>query len=431
MRLRRRLASRCEKRSTLTPPAGPGRFTPTPPPQVIYGKDFDASAQRILEANRWERFQQEVLIVTARGIGKTWSVAMFVAALLMHCPAISISVFAVAKRAAVNMIRLIDQMASSHPTGRGMVVTPRSAERLRMRAPGAGAADERVVTALPSRSDTTRGVHSNVVIVDEMAFITDALLKETILPTIVKKRTCMVGISTPQGRDNIYTWLTTFVEPNTDPPRLMFNVVQAGRVCPACLAADKALECTHMRASVPPWMSLGKVARMQQLFADDPHLHARENLGVVADAGRKAFPAADVEALCANVARDVAPVVKCVYVACDPSGGGSSEFALVGVAEEVSGRLSVRPPPSPLPPSQSARRSIVPAIYFTPRRRRVTRTPSRSRRGRPRGSRTRRAPGGCRGPRAGRPSRAPRPPPSWAKAARPRSPRARPAPWGT
>ena len=314
--------------------------------QVIYGKDFDASAQRILEVNDWERFQQEVLIVTARGIGKTWSVAMFVAALLMRCPAISISVFAVAKRAAVNMIHLIDQMVTSHPEGRDMVITPRSAERLRLQGPG-GPADVRVVTALPSRSDTTRGTHSNVVIVDEMAFITESLLKETILPTIVKKRTCMIGISTPQGSDNIYTWLTNFVEPGTNPPRLMFNVVQAGRVCPACMAADKALECTHMRASVPPWMSLGKVARMQQLYADDPALHARENLGVVADMGRKAFPPGDVDALAANVAHGVgANGVKCVYVACDPSGGGSSEFAIVAIAEELSGRLSV--PPSPL-----------------------------------------------------------------------------------
>jgi phage terminase large subunit-like protein len=120
---------------------------------------------------------------------------MFIAAMLMYCPNVKITVFAVAMRAATNLVALINQMISSHPQGEGRVQKHRSsADRLRVRGPPGSsiATDERVVTALPSKSETTRGFHSDVVVVDEMAFITEKLLMETILPTLARDRTCLV-----------------------------------------------------------------------------------------------------------------------------------------------------------------------------------------------------------------------------------------------
>jgi len=310
----------------------------------IYGRDFAVSASRILERNQWTEFRQEVCIITARGEGKTWSVAMYAAALLINQPMVSIVIFSVAKRQTIQMITLIKQMLASHPIGREMLKGRQAAEHLDLQGSG-GPTDRRTVVGLPGRSDTTRGIHAQYVLIDEAAFLSYMLFMETILPTLTKGHTCLIAISTPQGEDNVYTWLTELKD-SARGGQSMFNVVRTSRVCDACVAADKAMTCTHLRSKLPPWQEMSKVARMAQLYENDPHLHMREIMGRSADAGTKAFLADDVNRFFASKVRiDNAADVRAVYISADPSGGGTSELAVVAMVEDVHGKLAVRPLP--------------------------------------------------------------------------------------
>ena len=156
---------------------------------AIYGNDFDASQKRILEKYQWDDFRQEVMIITARGEGKTYAVAMFVASVLMRCPGITVSVFAVSMRASENVVRLVRAMLLSHPDGERMLQRQKSGKQSLQLLGAGGEGDIRVVTALPNSPDTTRGVHSDFMIVDEASFVDPALMMETIIPTTTKRRT--------------------------------------------------------------------------------------------------------------------------------------------------------------------------------------------------------------------------------------------------
>ena len=70
----------------------------------IYGTDFHANKERIKKKfNITGDIKQEVMILSARKIEKTWTVAMFVAALLITIPKISIVVFSMASRTSKQM----------------------------------------------------------------------------------------------------------------------------------------------------------------------------------------------------------------------------------------------------------------------------------------------------------------------------------------
>jgi hypothetical protein len=306
--------------------------------QAIYGRDFDANANKLLERNGWDEFRQEVFVIAARADGKTFALGIFFASLLIHCPGIKTAIFGHSMRGTKYVVKLIHQLLLSHKKGKEMIVHA-SSESITLRGPG-GDTDERTCIALPNTENTTRGTQVDVIGVDELAFISEQLLMGTLLPMLAKKRTCIIGISTPMGDDNILTWLIRLMDASKGVPRPLFNVVQAGRVCPACVEAERAFDCTHMRFSVPPWKSKTKMARMNIVYAERPELLVREVLGGVANSEHKAYLPSEIDAFFKNVSHDVTNV-KCVYLAVDPSGGGPSEFAAVAAVEDGQ-RLSVR-----------------------------------------------------------------------------------------
>jgi len=305
----------------------------------IYGSAFDFAAERILTQNNWTEFRQEVFVVAARNDGKTYALALFFASLLINCPGIRTAVFGHSQRGSSMVLEIIQQLLLSHPRGRTMIYRM-SSERIELR--GESELDLRVCFGLPQNETTTRGTQVDVVAVDEMAFVREELLMGTLIPMLMKKNTCILGISTAQGDDNIYTWLIRLLDKTKTPPQPLFNVIQAGRVCPACVDAGRALECRHMNFAVPSWKSATKIARMEPLYEDNPHLMIREIMGGVANSDKKAFRTEEVRALFTNISRDIrSENVKCVYLAADPSGGGPSEFAVVAAVEDGH-RLSVR-----------------------------------------------------------------------------------------
>jgi len=73
----------------------------------IYKTDLEANIERLLAENNWADVQQQLMIVTPRRWGKTWSVAMFVAAFAYACSSTEQSIFSTGRRASQKLLELV------------------------------------------------------------------------------------------------------------------------------------------------------------------------------------------------------------------------------------------------------------------------------------------------------------------------------------
>ena len=76
----------------------------------IYQSEWEDNQERILVQYGLEKLQQETLVVMPRRSGKTWSMAMYCATMLIVCPDVEISIFATGARTAAKLLKLIDKM---------------------------------------------------------------------------------------------------------------------------------------------------------------------------------------------------------------------------------------------------------------------------------------------------------------------------------
>ena len=132
----------------------------------IYGDELDFHADRILRENEWSAIMQELLCVTPRRFGKTWAVAMFVAAILINVPYVEVVIFSMALRASRKMLALVDKFISRHAQGNKMLCRPHNQERLTLRGES-GPDDERFCLSFPGRSDVLYFV-TFIIIIDDL-----------------------------------------------------------------------------------------------------------------------------------------------------------------------------------------------------------------------------------------------------------------------
>ena len=72
----------------------------------IYEEEWDDNREAIMEKFEIERLQMWVLVVMARREGKTWGMAMFIAAMILSIPDTEISIFATCKRTAGKLLKV-------------------------------------------------------------------------------------------------------------------------------------------------------------------------------------------------------------------------------------------------------------------------------------------------------------------------------------
>lgn len=115
---------------------------------------FARDHHKILVRNGWEHIAQEILISTPRRFGKTISVSMFAAAMIVSCPRVEISVYSTCKRISQKLLRNIqkfiylicDQDISSYSLG----IVRQNMEEVVMRGPESSE-DIRIVNSYPSK----------------------------------------------------------------------------------------------------------------------------------------------------------------------------------------------------------------------------------------------------------------------------------------
>jgi hypothetical protein len=116
--------------------------------RLIYQNDFDDAIIRIMEQNEWTELKQEVMVVTPRRFGKTYSIALFVAAWLYSQPTTEISIFSTGRRASSKLMTTIKRIMS-HLEHFDSMVIKESQEELWLRGPG-GRDDLRILNCYPS-----------------------------------------------------------------------------------------------------------------------------------------------------------------------------------------------------------------------------------------------------------------------------------------
>lgn len=115
---------------------------------------FARDHHSILVKNSWEHLAQEILISTPRRFGKTISVSMFAAALMVSCPRVEVSIYSTCKRISQKLLRNIQKfiylicdqdIASYH-----LSVVRQNMEEVVMKGPESDE-DVRIINSYPSK----------------------------------------------------------------------------------------------------------------------------------------------------------------------------------------------------------------------------------------------------------------------------------------
>lgn len=115
---------------------------------------FARDHQRVLRANSWDHIAQEILISTPRRFGKTISVSMFCAAMLLSCPGVEISIYSTCKRISQKILRNVQKfallIADADYASMNFAVKRENMEEINLQGP-LGQTDIRIINSYPSK----------------------------------------------------------------------------------------------------------------------------------------------------------------------------------------------------------------------------------------------------------------------------------------
>lgn len=115
---------------------------------------FARDHQRVLRANSWDHIAQEILISTPRRFGKTISVSMFCAAMLLSCPGVEISIYSTCKRISQKILRNVQKfallIADADYATMNFSVKRENMEEINLQGP-LGQTDIRIINSYPSK----------------------------------------------------------------------------------------------------------------------------------------------------------------------------------------------------------------------------------------------------------------------------------------
>jgi hypothetical protein len=115
---------------------------------------FARDHQRVLRVNSWDHIAQEILISTPRRFGKTISVSMFCAAMMLSCPGVEISIYSTCKRISQKILRNVQKfallIADSDYATLNFSVKRENMEEINLQGP-LGNTDIRIINSYPSK----------------------------------------------------------------------------------------------------------------------------------------------------------------------------------------------------------------------------------------------------------------------------------------
>ena len=289
----------------------------------IFQYDSDTEVRAAMSMYGLRETSQQFMVLCPRRHGKTVATSLFIAAYILSVPACTVSVYSTARRASQELLQLIKRMVSVVPNSKSFEVV-NNQETLELCIDGT----KRRCSSYPGCSRTLRGTGGDLIVLEEAAYIDEAVFNEVVIPLLEIEVTSVIAISTPSTEDNYYSKLRDLRTKKGAP---VFTVYTAKSLCSVCAAQGKD-QCEHLQVERAPWKSSGKRDIVEALYGANSSLAKRELEGTVVDDTISAYERRLVHAVFDRPRipkRDIEPRV--IYVAVDPSGGGASKFAMASL----------------------------------------------------------------------------------------------------
>lgn len=116
-----------------------------------------------------------------------------------------------------------------------------------------------------------------MMIVEEAAATDEKVAKAVVAPTIVKRETGLMLISTITDRDN---WFSRMIELKDARDEPLFQIFDVQMVCSRQECRKHPEKCWHMVHLLPHWHGFDKVDLVRRMLSDDQELMKREILCV-------------------------------------------------------------------------------------------------------------------------------------------------------
>ena len=309
----------------------------------IYGYAFKDNELRIKKENSVHKIRPYVFVGVPRRNGKTFVVAWFVTVALLYMQNVECVIFAPSRdqtkiffqeiRASLDFVAAL---------GIPFKVISNSMKEICIRSPCENYYNK--ILALGSNSDTSRGISANIVIADELSFITDAYLKSVILPLLMVSKTSFIGISTVNGEENHFFKFLSMQD--TEDASCPIEVFQFYGACFNCRHKGNVESCKHLINEQPDWISDSRkkdVAKMYKVLGGED-MARQEIMGMVKQENVNAFDENhitrmfDAQHMVDEKIFSIKPSM--VYSVIDPTGGGGSDLAIVSFVYD-SGRMII------------------------------------------------------------------------------------------
>lgn len=296
--------------------------------------------------------QREVIISAPRQVGKTEAVAAFVACALVSIPGIRIAVFSKIREQCMNLLQRILNLLESVPneflagsSGKpfemiktGMQIVYDHDQKTRRWAMKSR------VQAYSSEQANARGLSADLIVIEEMAFVSKELFEKVIVPLLGVSNTALVGISTPgESDDNFFNMLMecessechdgNYVNEGNEgliPRQGIFKTIQIhANVCITCRQKLRLTSCVHAILQQPSWKPEGRMQKVKKLLKSNAMVLKREALGLITEQKRFAFERQHISRVRTwplyDLMRRHVPVV---VIGVDPTGHGNSNLAI-------------------------------------------------------------------------------------------------------
>lgn len=298
-----------------------------------YGEAFKDNELRIKKENNIPKIRPFALIGVPRRNGKTFAVAWFITVCLLFMRGINCAIFAPSFLQAEFFIKEIKAgLRFAQKLGYKVELTTNAQHEICVKSdyyPGVF----NKITALGSKSDTSRGISANIVIADELSFIAEGYIKSVILPLLTVAKTAFVGISTVNGEENHFFKFLSMQNP--DDPSNPIEVFQFYSACFKCRHSGKEGSCKHMINEQPEWITTSRKKDVGDMYAalGGEDMAKQEIMGIVKQENQNAFEEKyisrmfDEKHLVDEKMFSEKPAM--IYSVIDPTGGGGSDLAIV------------------------------------------------------------------------------------------------------
>lgn len=311
--------------------------------EQYYGEDIGAHLVRLLKKYKISELRTEGLFVAPRRFGKTVCAAIYVSCETVVLSGIKgnpkghdVLIYSNNQRASslflMHTYRITRAIAEIPDFGGAVTHLNRKEKLIFMTSEGY----QNEISAFPANEEKLRGTgataYTSTVIGEEIGFVPVGIVMKILAPTLTRKRTKFIGITTMNMGD---PFLKPLMEAKYPDGRSVMMTLDFDLVCDDCKKSGRALECKCLAADIPHWQSAARHDKLSILMDSHKNTLLTEIKNVPVDERTSAaFSRPAVEWLRTEEAiiRQSEFFADHIFTTVDPAAGGQhSLFAIVSV----------------------------------------------------------------------------------------------------